>query len=108
MERLSRRLAAALAISCILGTAAVAQTPEPARPAEPRDHRLTLDLREPSRASSGMLARLPVGEDAAIGIGRFSIVEPSRPQTNTERERDPMTIRRREQGIGGLGLRITF
>ena len=109
MERISRRLAAALAASCILGTAAQAQTAQPARPAAPRDHRIAPELREPpGRSSSGMLARLPVGDDAAIGIGRFSVLETSRPATNIERERDPMSIRRREQGIGGVGLRITF
>ena len=46
--------------------------------------------------------------DVSVGIGRFSVIEPPRPRTHMEADRDPTNVRRRERAIGGLGLRITF
>jgi hypothetical protein len=111
-----RRLAAALAASCALCTTAGAQPPgnqDPRLPAATRhqpEAGRTADAAvraERSRRPEGMF-ELNDGGDVAIGIGRFSILEPARPRSNMEAERDPTNVRRRERGIGGLGLRISF
>ena len=98
-----RRLVGALAASCALAAPAVAQQPQQS------EHRLRAELRAPPGGEPGrMLALVPMGEDAVIGLGRFSIVAPPRPRSHVERERDPTDIRRRERGIGGFGLRVVF
>ena len=103
--RMLRRLTAALAVSCALCATAIAQ---PARaPPNPNDPRLRPELREPPRGER-LIALVPMGTDAAIGLGRFSIAEPPRPRTNIEPERNPADVGRDRRNIGGLGLRIIF
>ena len=63
-----------------------------------------------SRRSTGtdMLALSPRRDDVAIGIGRFSVLDPPRPRSHMEADRDPTNVRRAERSIGGIGLRISF
>jgi hypothetical protein len=106
-----RRLLTALAAGCAFGAAAAEAAPprKAQQPPEEQSPRLNLDLRAPPGSASGdMLPLAPVGERGAIGFGRFSVIEPARPRTNTEPERDPTDVGRRRRGIGGLGLRMVF
>ena len=105
------RAALAIAACCALGTfAASAAEAHSKRSKPPADEpRIDPNLRDPSAGRSGaMVPLLPLGEDAAIGVGRFSVPEPPRPRTNLERERAPSDLARERQGIGGLGLRMNF
>jgi hypothetical protein len=97
-------LVAALAASTALATVAKAQ------PRQKASDRLAPELRDPTARAdrTGMMARLPGNEEVTLGLGRFSVVDPPRLRTHTETERDPTGIRRRERGIGGVGLRARF
>ena len=119
MERIigSRRPLAALALSCALCTAAHGQ-PAAGPPADPdARHRVEpapateadLAVRaDRSRPPAGSMVTLPGANEISVGIGRFSVIEPPRARTHMEVDRAPTNVRRRERGIGGLGLRITF
>ena len=98
-----RRLGPALAAACALVTFE-------AQAKEKEDPRLGPELRAPagSAVRPGMLAQLPVGDGAAIGVGRFSVLDPPRPRTHVENERHPSDVGRRHRGIGGLGFRMNF
>ncbi|HEX8194524.1 MAG TPA: hypothetical protein VF552_16675 [Allosphingosinicella sp.] len=107
-----RRLCVALAATCTLGAAATTAadaTPRRADPLKEQSPRIDPDLRPPpGSAPADMLPLAPLGDTAAIGLGRFSVPEPARPRTHVEPERDPTDVSRRRRGIGGLGLRMAF
>ena len=112
-------MAFAAATACCIAAEAGAQNgsdprlPAPAPREAERGDRTHSDLSvraDRSRRSSGndMLALSPPGNDIAIGIGRFSVLDPPRPRSHMEADRDPTNVRRAERSIGGIGLRITF
>jgi len=119
----ARRVAAAMAIPCllILASEANAQNQNGARagppaafdirqlPASPADAVARLQpVDEPVRpASNGMLESWTVGANATFGIGRFRVGEIARPRTNTERMRENL-MERENRSIAGAGLRINF
>lgn len=104
-----RRLCVALAATCALAAAAAHAEPRKSRPAKQESPRIDPDLRPPpGSGSADMVALAPIGERGAIGLGRFSVLEPPRPRTHLEPERDPTDVGRRRRGIGGLGLRMVF
>ena len=118
-----RRLSAALALPCMLFPAAeaIAQTspapivgsvlavPQPTTNPPMRDRFPAPALRDyPDAPRGGLIAAVPVGDDAVIGVGRFSVGEIARPRTNTEFERNPTDIRRRRSGIAGMGFSLRF
>ena len=118
-----RRLSAALVLPCMLFPAAeaIAQTsptpivgpvqaaPPPAPNPPLRDRFPAPALRDyPQASRGGLIAAVPVGEEAVIGVGRFSVGEIARPRTNTEFERNPTDIRRRQNGIAGMGFSLRF
>lgn len=102
------RLCLSLAAACALAAPAHA-APRKAQAPEEQSPRLNPDPRPPrGTGHRDMLPLLPIGENGAIGFGRFSVPEPPRPRTHIEAERNPTDVSRRRRGIGGLGLRMAF
>ena len=67
------------------------------------------DLQRPAEPRrNGLLAAFPVDRNVEIGIGRFRVVDPARPHTNTEFDRQPMSVRPRERGIAAVGVSLRF
>ena len=70
----------------------------------PRD-----DLQQPAQPRrNGLIAAFPVDRNVEIGLGRFRVVDPARPRTNTEFDRQPMSVRPRERGIAAIGVSLRF
>jgi hypothetical protein len=57
---------------------------------------------------NGLIAAFPIDRHVEIGIGRFRVVDQARPRTNTEFERQPMSVRPRERGIAAVGMSLRF
>jgi hypothetical protein len=119
----TRRLAAAMAIPCLLVLAAPAdaQTRRATRAQPPAAFDLrqvptgtvdeTLRLRpleEPARAGgSGFLESWDVDDNAVLAIGRFRIGDLPRRRNNMERVRNDL-MERENRAIAGAGVRISF
>ena len=117
-----RRLSATLALPCMLFTAAEANAQtssaavvgpvQPAVQAAPRpplrDRAAPISELPANDRPAGLIGAVPVADNALIGVGRFSIGEIARFRTNTETERNPADVRRRDSRIAGLGLRLRF
>ena len=94
---------------CIMVGALACATAPPAEAQTRVEPRLGPASSLPSMGGAGgMLALMPVGEEATIGLGRFAVPDPPRPRTHTEHERDPTAVHRRQRGIGGVGLKLRF
>ena len=120
-----RRLAAALSASFTLVTAApaVAQNSAAALVQPPDQGRFIVsprargpefrmpegDLRRPGEPRrNGLIAAIAVNPNLDIGIGRFHVGEIARPRDNTERERQPGSVRSRDRGMAGVGFSLRF
>ena len=116
-----RRLYAALGLPFMLFPAAQANAQAdpapvvgPVQPAQqpaarpPVRDRAPALREQPDDSRAGLIAAAPVGEDAVIGLGRFSVGEIARLPTNTEFQRNPADIRRRNNRIAGLGFSLRF
>ena len=67
------------------------------------------DLQRPAEPRrNGLIAAFPVDRNVEIGIGRFRVVDPARPRTNTEFDRQPIAVRPRERGIAAIGVSLRF
>lgn len=122
-EMNARRVAAAMAIPCLLVLAhpADAQNRRATRaqppatfdlrqiPSGQADESLRLrPLEEPAQsAGSGFLESWDVDDNAVFGIGRFRIGDLPRRRSNMERVRDNL-MERENRAIAGAGVRISF
>jgi hypothetical protein len=117
-----RRCAAALAMPVAFGAAASAVARQPAAhvtgpPVPPAlsdvrsvlasDNSPQVQMLEEPR-SSPLMRSWEVGANTFIAVGRFSVIEPPRPRTHTERERSPTSVLPRERGIAAVGLSLRF
>jgi len=120
-----RRLAAALSASFSLVTASpvVAQNNAVALVQSHDQGRFTVaprsrgpqflvpegDLRRPGETRrNGLIAAIAVNPNLDIGVGRFHVGEIARPRDNTERERQPGSVRSRDRGMAGVGFSLRF
>ena len=122
-EMNARRVAAAMAIPCLLVLAAPADAQNrratraqpPAAfdlrqiPSGQADESLRLrPLEEPAQsAGSGFLESWDVDVNAVFGIGRFRIGDLPRRRSNMERVRNNL-MERENRAIAGAGVRISF
>lgn len=117
-----RRTLAALMAPLALAAAAEAQAEDPPQSAANPNAFLTTEaaagLRDRERllrvrsgdalGEDGMLAAADLGAGTRVGIGRFRVPEPAEPRSWMEREADPTDMRRDDQGIAAIGLRMPF
>ena len=67
------------------------------------------DLRYPDEPRrNGLIAAIAVNPNLDIGVGRFRVAELARPRDNTERERQPGSVRSRDRGMAGVGFSLRF
>jgi len=79
---------------------------EPGAPIHP-DIRVRQDRTLTPPNASQRIA-LPFVGDVAVAVGGLSVTDSPRHRTHMEADPAPANIRRRERGIGGLGLRLSF
>lgn len=65
-------------------------------------------IEAPARARPVLMRSLPLGEDLALGIGRFAIHAPPRPATNVEPLRASAESTVRDGSMAAVGLRMSF
>ncbi len=119
-EMNARRVAAAMAIPCLLVLAhpADAQNRRAQAPAafdlrhmpagQPDEGLRLRPLEEPAQpVSTGFLESWDVDDNAVVAIGRFRIGDLPRRRSNMERVRDNL-MERENRAIAGAGVRISF
>lgn len=120
----TRRIGAALVLPLVLFTAkeAAAQGRN-ARLVQPPDamisvvaprrnlpaFRIAEDPTRPGQPPrNGLIAAWPVSETVTVGVGRFIVVDPPRPRTNMESDRQSTSYRSRERGVAAIGMSLRF